>query len=432
MFDNIKKEDLNRYFQFTLVVIAAGVIYPLVYLRTQFQETILTVFNMTNGQLNNIYSLLGLVFIFGYLPSGLLSDKFSAKKLLALSLLGTSLGGFWFAQVPDHPQVQIIFAIWGFFTVFTFWSAHMKLVKMLSTDKDEGKFFGILDGGRGVVEAALGSLAVFIFAQVLGEATNVAAKADALISVIYMYSFVLLISSILVFFFVKEQRSSEANEDEGYEAPKLKLSDLKELLKNKYIYLQGGIVFMGYSVFWTSYYVGGFLQTNVGATAVTVGTVMGIVLWMRPVGGFLGGYLADKIGKEKTIGGALTGGAICLILLATLPVSLNNYVFYGLAIIFGVFYYAIRGTYWSLLGKAKIDPVIMGSAIGLISLIGYFPDIILPQMNSFLFNTFGSNGGYNAYFIVSAGLGVLGVVIATIYYRVNKNEIMENSEEEVA
>ena len=432
MLDNIEKKDLNRYFQFTLVVIAAGVIFPLVYLRTQFQETILAVFNMTNGQLNNIYSLLGLVFIFGYLPSGLLSDKFSAKKLLALSLLGTAGGGFWFAQVPDHPQVQIIFAIWGFFTVFTFWSAHMKLVKMLSTDKDEGKFFGILDGGRGVVEAALGSLAVFIFARVLGDATNVAAKADALISVIYMYSFVLLITSVLVFFFVKEHNSSEANEDEGYEPPKLKLSDIKKVLKNKYIYLQGGIVFMGYSVFWTSYYVGGFLETNVGATAVTVGTVMGIVLWMRPVGGFLGGYLADKIGKEKTIGGALTGGAICLILLATLPVTLNNYVFYGLAIVFGVFYYAIRGTYWSLLGKAKIDPLIMGSAIGLISLIGYFPDIILPQMNSFLFNTFGGNGGYNAYFIVSAVLGLLGVGIAAIYYKINKKERLQNSEEEVA
>ena len=431
MFDNIKKEDLNRYFQFTLVVLAAGVIYPLVYLRTQFQETILAVFNMTNGQLNNIYSLLGLVFIFGYLPSGLLSDKFSAKNLLVLSLLGTAGGGFWFAQVPDYSQVQIIFAIWGFFTVFTFWSSHMKLVKMLSSDKDEGKFFGVLDGGRGVVEAALGSLAVFIFAQVLGEATNLAAKADALISVIYMYSIVLFVSAILVFFFVEKHNDSNGDEAEDYDPPKLKLSHLKTILKNKYIYLQGGIVFMGYSVFWTSYYVGGFLETNVGATSVAVGTVMGIVLWMRPVGGFLGGYLADKIGKEKTIGGAIAGGVICLVLLATLPVSLNNNIFYGLAIIFGIFYYAIRGTYWSLLGKAKIDPVVMGSAIGLISLIGYFPDIVLPQMNSFLFNTFG-NSGYNAYFLTTAVLGALGVIIAVIYYRVNKKERIENSEEEVA
>jgi nitrate/nitrite transporter NarK len=428
----MKKEKVQRYFQFALVVLAAGSIYPLVYLRTQFQETILEVFGMTGGQLNNMYTILGMVFIVGYLPSGLLSDKFSAKNLLVLSLLGTSIGGFWFAQVPDYPQVRIIFAIWGFFTVFTFWSAHMKLVKMLSTDKDEGKFFGILDGGRGVIEAALGSLAVFIFARVLGDATNLAAKSDALISVIYMYSFALLITSILVFIFVEKQSKSSKNVNESSESPKLKLSDLKDVLKNKYVYLQGGIVFMGYAVFWTSYYVGGFLETNVGATSVAVGTVMGIVLWMRPVGGFLGGYLADKIGKEKTIGGALAGGAICLTLLATLPVSINNYIFYGLAIIFGGFYYAIRGTYWSLLGKAKIDPVIMGTAIGLISLIGYFPDIIIPQVNTVLFNTFGGSGGYNAYFLVSAGAAILGIVVSVIYYKINTKEAVQNKETEVA
>lgn len=432
MFNNIKKKDLKRYFQFALVVLAAGSIYPLVYLRTQFQETILEVFNMTGGQLNSMYTILGMVFIVGYLPSGFISDKFSAKNLLVISLLGTSIGGFWFAQVPDYSQVKMIFAIWGFFTVFTFWSAHMKLVKMLSSDKDEGKFFGILDGGRGIIEAGLGSLAVFLFARVLGDATSIAAKSNALISVIYMYSFALLITAVLVFIFVEKQSQKSKNDDESYEAPKLKLSNLKDVLKNKYVYLQGGIVFMGYSVFWTSYYVGGFLETNVGATSVAVGTIMGIVLWMRPLGGFLGGYLADKIGKEKTIGGALTGGAVCLILLATLPTSLNNYIFYGLAVIFGGFYYAIRGTYWALLGKAKIDPVIMGTAIGLISLIGYFPDIIIPEVNTFLFDTFGGSGGYNAYFLVSAGVAVVGVIISVIYYKINQKEIAETKQEEVA
>ncbi|MFW6270242.1 MAG: MFS transporter [Bacillota bacterium] len=426
----LSKEKGKRYFQFSLVVLAAGVIYPLVYLRTQFQETILEVFNMTGPQLNNIYSLLGLVFIIGYLPSGLLSDKFSAKKLLTVSLLGTAAGGFWFATVPDYSQVQIIFAIFGFFTVFTFWGAHMKLVKMLSTDKDEGRFFGILDGGRGIIEAGLGSFAVFLFSKALGEATNLAAKKDALISVIYMYSFVLLITAVLIFIFVKEQKKNDNKEKK--EASKFNFSDLKKVLTNKYVYLQGGIVFMGYSVFWASYYVGGFLQTNVGASAVTVGTIMSIVLWMRPVGGFLGGYLADKVGKEKTIGGALLGGVICLILLATLPVSLNNYVFYTLVVIFGGFYYAIRGTYWALLGKADLNPKIMGTAIGLISLIGYFPDILLPQMDTFLFNTFGGNAGNNAYFIATALLGIIGIIISVIYYKVNQKEISENKQEEVA
>ena len=49
-------------------------------------------------------------------------------------------------------------------------------------------------------------------------------------------------------------------------------------------------------------------------------------------------------------------------------------------------------------------------------------DIILPQMNTFLWNTFGDQGGYVSYFIVSAVFGLLGIVIISIYAKLNKKE----------
>ena len=152
MMENSK---LQRYFQFFLVVLAAGAIFPIIYLRTNYQETLLEVFGITLQQLNTIYSVLGIVWVAGYLPSGVISDKFSAKNLLVVSLLGTAAGGFWFARIPGFGGVAVIYGIWGLFSVFTFWSAHMKIVKLLSTRSEEGRFFGILDGGRGVVEALL-------------------------------------------------------------------------------------------------------------------------------------------------------------------------------------------------------------------------------------------------------------------------------------
>ncbi|MDO9593318.1 MAG: MFS transporter, partial [Erysipelotrichaceae bacterium] len=184
----MSQEKFRRYFQFLLVVLAAGAIFPVIYLRTNYQETILQVYNMTLPQLNTIYSVLGMVFVVGYFPSGLLSDRFSAKKLLAISLFGTALGGFWFAQVPSYTSVVLIFSMWGFFSVFTFWSSHMKIVKLLAKENEEGRFFGILDGGRGVVEAVLASVAILIFSGILGASLALADKRAALVGVIYMYS----------------------------------------------------------------------------------------------------------------------------------------------------------------------------------------------------------------------------------------------------
>ena len=328
----MEKQTLRRYFQFFLIVLAAGAIYPIVYLRTNYQETLLEVFGMTLQQLNMIYSVLGIVFVVGYLPSGLLSDKFSAKKLLAISLLGTAVGGFWFAQVPQFGSVVLIYCIWGTFSVFTFWSSHMKLVKLLARKEEEGRFFGILDGGRGVVEAVLASVAVFIFSRILGPSLDLVDKRSAIVAVIYMYSIVLVVSAVLVWLFVEEDRSDKTARDES---AKFRLSDLPKLLQNKYLYLHGAIIFIGYAVFWTVYYIGGFLETNVGVTPVTVGAVTVAVLWMRPVGGFVGGYFADKAGKTNTIIVALAGAAICLVLTSILPVTLTQGVFFATVIVIG-------------------------------------------------------------------------------------------------
>jgi MFS family permease len=413
----VNKEKLGRYLQFALVVLAAGAIYPVIYLKAQYQETILEVFNMTLPQMNNLYSILGMVFVFGYFPSGILSDKFSAKNLLAISLLGTAIGGFWFAQVPEFSNVGIIFAIWGFFSVFTFWSSHMKVVKMLSTADEDGRFFGILDGGRGLVEALLALVALGIFSGILGTSLDLGDKKSALVAVIYMYSAVLLVTSILVFIFVEDDKKKGAAQID--ESSRFRFSDLGEVFKNKYVYIQGLVVFAGYTVFWTNYYYGGHMQTNLGVSPVTVGSIMVAVLWMRPIGGTLGGFLADKIGKSVTIAGALVGAGICLVLLAILPSTLPTAVYGALIIVSGLFLYAIRGTYWSLLGQSKINAAIMGTAIGVISFIGYLPDIVLPQMNSFLWNTFGNEGGYKAYFVVSMVIGLAGAVIAIVYKKLH-------------
>lgn len=423
----MKQSDLKRYFQFFLIILAAGAIYPVIYLRTNYQVTILEVFNLTQPQLNNFYSMLGMAYVIGYIPSGLIADKISAKKLITISLLGTSLCGFWFAQVPGSTSVNIIFFLWGIFSVFTFWSAHMKIVKMLSRSNEEGRFFGILDGGRGVVEALMASFGLAVFAGILGTSEQLVDKQSALVSVIYLYSAIVLAAAILIFIFVDEDKKLIAmseNAGETAEGDKFHLKDIGKLLKNKYVYLMGGIIFMGYAVFWTVYYIGGFLQTNINIDAVTVGTITVVILWMRPVGGFIGGFLADRIGRPLTITIALGGAAAFLAVAAILPVSSTS-LFPIVVVVLGIFLYMIRGTYWSLLGMSKIEVAMMGTAIGVISFIGYLPDIILPQLNSFLWATFGDQGGYNAYFIVSAVFGVLGILIVTVYARLNAKEKAE-------
>ncbi|MDR6882440.1 MFS transporter [Bacillus sp. 3255] len=428
----------KRYFQFLLIVLAAGSIYPLIYLKTNYQETILEVYGITLADLNGIFSVLGIAFLLGYFPSGWLADRFSSKKLIFISLLVCGLNGIWFAQVPSYPIVLIIFAIWGFFSVFTFWAAHLKLVKLIAKKEEEGRFFGALDGGRGVVEAILASIAIFIFTSTLGGSTEYFHKKEALQFVIYMYSVVLILVSILFIVFIKEDSSSsnEAESSSKVETnTKVNAKLFKKIFSNKFVWLLGGIISMSYIVTWSVYYLGGFLQTNIKIDAATVGKVTVLMLWMRPIGGFIGGYLGDKFGKSSILILALGLSTTSLLALVLLPITLPHLYFNFLVILSGLMIYTIRGLYWSLLGDCQIDKEILGLAIGVISFIGYLPDIVIPIANIYFFKTYGANGGYNAFFSFCALASVVAILI-TILFRVsvkkNSERVIETTESSIA
>lgn len=428
----MKTSNTGRYFQFMLIVLAAGIIFALMYLRTNYQVTMIEVFGITTEQLNTIYSTLGLVYVIGYFPSGWLADRISPKKLIVGSLFGSGLGGLWFAQIPSYTSVKMIFAIWGFFSVFTFWGAHLKIVKLMSTKEEEGRFFGILDGGRGVVEALLATIAIAIFSSTLGESSDLALKREALVRVIYMYTFSLFALSTLIAIFLKDNESNvdKVDKEEKKIAPKRNLiDDFKSVFSNGFVWNLGIIIFLGYTVFWTVYYIGGFLQTNLEVNPITVGLITTIVLWMRPVGGICGGFIADKIGKAKTLKIAVGFASVLLIGISILPYTAPKIVFFALFILLAIMLYAIRGLYWSLLGNCRLNNAILGLSIGVISFIGYLPDMIIPKVNSALFGTFGGSKGYNAYFITSAICGIIGVIAIIIFQK--KSVKIEKTEKEL-
>ena len=52
---------VQRYVQLMLLVIAAGAIYPMLYLRQVYQSTMLTFFHIDDVQLGYLYSSLGTI-----------------------------------------------------------------------------------------------------------------------------------------------------------------------------------------------------------------------------------------------------------------------------------------------------------------------------------------------------------------------------------
>ncbi|SIT50315.1 MFS transporter [Paraburkholderia piptadeniae] len=410
----------QRYVQLLLLVIAAGAIYPILYLRQVYQPTMLEVFHISESQLGYLYSMLGTIFLLSYLPSGWLADRVAPRVLISFSLVATGVLGLLYSTAPSFDLLLMIFGGWGLSTGLTFWAAVIKRVSLIAGHDEQGRFFGFLDGGRGLVEAMLATIAITLFAwitQTKGEPAVVGFR-----FVVYMYAFLCIGLGVLLAL-VKDP-SSQAEQASRAQATKRGnvIDDLLTLAKIPELWLVAAIVFCGYQVFWATYSFSAYLhEGEIGLSVVMAGTITTLKLLMRPIGGIGGGFLGDRFSKVTVLIIALFLASLSLIGLIFAPKISSHVLLVFLVLFIGVLTYAIRGLYWSLLDRCNVPVQTIGLAIGLISVLGYSPDVFLPLINGYLTQTFPGVHGYQMYFgyvaAVSAVGGCVGLVLRNMLNR---------------
>ncbi|MFP3564617.1 MFS transporter [Paraburkholderia sp. SIMBA_030] len=401
----LQNSKAQRYLQLMLLVLAAGAIYPILYLRQVYQPTMLEVFHITDSQLGYLYSSLGTIFLLSYLPSGWLADRIAPRLLICFSLIATGVLGLWYSTAPSFQVLMAIFGGWGLSTGLTFWAAVIKRVTMIAGTHEQGRFFGLLDGGRGLIEAMLATVAITLFAwftQTKGEPVAAGFKL-----VVYLYAF-LCIALGVVLALVKDPQGAAVTHRAARKRSNV-LVDLKTLATIPELWLIAAIVFCGYQVFWATYSFSAYLhEGEIGLTVVMAGTITTLKLWMRPIGGIGGGFLGDRYSKVSVLVIALFLAALSLLGLMAAPRISSHVLLVFLVLFIGILTYAIRGLYWSLLDRCNIPVETMGLAIGLISVLGYSPDVFLPLINGYLTQNFPGVFGYQLYFGYVAGMAALG------------------------
>jgi len=406
---------LRSYSQLVLIIVAAGAIYPLLYLRQNFELSILEAFNISQTQLRYCSSILGVIFMITYVPSGWLADRFSSRKLLAYSLLATGLLGLWFSSMPSYGSLLIIYGAWGLATGLTFWSAHIKLVAMLAKRDQQGRFFGILDGGRGLVEALLATIAIALFAYALSQEAGSAVL--ALKQVIYLYVGVLLVMAPLIYWLLDDAEADTELAKSDHSEKSSFRNDIMIVLTHREIWLCAICIACGYQLFYATYSFSAYLQQNFGLTAVMVGTITVAKLWMRPIGGIAAGFIGDWSSPEKVLSILLALASLSLAMMAFLPASAAALFMLAVVLLIGLLTYAVRGLYWATLGGCNVPNKIKGLAIGIISMIGYFPEVYLPLLSASLIEQYPGGLGYKIYYLILSIFGLFGAYAAYLLAR---------------
>ena len=405
--------------QALLILVLAGealFLLPFVLPRV-FRPTLLAVFDISNLELGSYFSAYGLVAIGAYFLGGPLADRFAPHKLMSVALLATACGGLYLSTIPNTAGLLWLYASWGLSTILLFWAAMLRATRLAGGAGFQGRAFGILEGGRGLVSALVATLGVAVLGAVFpqgGEGTDLVAQREGFQAVALTFSALVLLAAIAVWLGLRS-----LPHDATVQATRIRGADLLRLSAKPKLWLLAFIILCAYSGYRVLDDISLLASDVLGYDDVQAARLGSLSLFIRPVAAIGGGILADRYLASRT---SLI--AFILMLSGAIGVALGPLATWGvLTVWFAVFVgglgvYALRGLYFALIDEADIPILLTGTAVGLASVIGYLPDIFMPPLMGQLLDVYPGVLGHRLVFGLGVGFGVLGLIAVWVFRRI--------------
>lgn len=415
------KTNKQKFLILALLILSGEFIYFLPYVLSRvFRPTFLDVFQLNNFQLGSLFSVYGIVALLSYVYGGVITDKYSPRKLMSSALFLTAIGGLVLATYPSYQTLQVLYGYWGFTSVFLFWGAMIKATRLWGGDNNQGKAFGFLDGGRGIVAASMGSIGVFIFSIILTtdiESASVIERQEAFRYVILFSSFMVAFIGLLVFIFLRSSDEKSTNTMPSLNS----LTNIKHVLKNESIWLLMIIIMCAYVGYKVTDFYSLYASEVMFFDQIEAAKVGAVQLYLRPIVCIMIGLLADK---TKNMFWIIFG--FITMLIGALIFSLGfiqpnmNFIFFLSLVVLAVGTYSIRALYFAVLKEAKVPFALTGTAVGLISVVGYSPDIFAGPIMGHLLDTYPGVVGHQYVYLMLVAFSVIGLIASLRFARLTK------------
>ena len=400
---------LQRFKLMFALVFAAQAVYGLAFrLPALFKPTLIQALNITNTEFGIAQSVFGIVALLAYFPGGALADRFSASRLMLFSLLSTAVGGIYLATFPDLTGLSRLWGFWGITSILLFWAALIRATREWGGLEQPGRAFGILEGGRGLIAAGMGSLASWIFAQVLPEAGQQITQADRMTAmrwVIAAYTLNTLLGALITWAWIPTSKTKQT----GKSDPRLGLRDLISVFKMPVVWLQSLIVIAAYTAGRGTDNYSTFAVDAYQVNEVTAAQISTLTFWIRPFAAVGAGLLADRVRPSRLVFwsfGLLLAGHLLLATTPPAPQHLNRLL--AMLGFTSACIFALRGTYYALFEEGCLPLALTGTATGLISAIGYTPDVFVPPVTGWLIDAHPGTQGHQHAFLFLSGFALLG------------------------
>jgi len=396
---------VRRWVVMVVLGFSGGIIFLLPFLREVYYKPMMDAFGLSNTEAGVLMSWFGLASMVSYFPGGWLADRVSPRKLITLALFITGGLGLYFSTFPSYRINLVIHVCWGVTMSLLFWGAMIRVTRGWGSSDQQGRAFGILETTRGVGEIGASSALLAVFAW-LGSGDK------ALSVVIIQLSSVVIVLGVLAWVTLEDTNTVDAG------ARSVGFDEVMQVLKMPVVWLISIVVMTAYSAYWASFYFTPYV-TDVFLMSAAIGGAVGVgKMWLKPLAAFVAGFVGDRFGIAMSTIVLFVVLITSFVVFGLMPASpglfaimLVNVAIAAMAI------FAIRGIYFALLEEGGVPLAVTGTAGGVVSAIGFTPDVFMPRLGGMLLDKYPGVTGYQYLYLSTAGMCVVGLIAATIIYK---------------
>jgi MFS transporter, GlpU family, inner membrane protein len=259
----------------------------------------------------------------------------------------------------------------------------------------------------------MGSFMVTLFATLLpadSETVSLAQRTETLRQIILLLSVITFGAAVLVWLALPKRDSPRPGEEQ------LSLSGIAHVFAMPSVWSQAAIILCAYVGFKAIDDFSLYANQVIGLNEVNSARAGVVSLWIRPVAAISAGYLADRIG-------APTMTTSCFVMLAAGSVVLASgvigsgmvWMFLLTIICSSIGIFALRGLYFAIMQEGKVPVAYTGSAVGLVSVIGYTPDVFMGPLMGYLLDKSPGAAGHQHVFWLVSGFALLGLIASYLF-----------------
>ncbi len=405
------------FMNFVVLVMCAQFAFSLLAMKGVLLPQMLELWKISKTEFGILMSIYGITHNIFYLAFSWAQDRFPPKTLIPVNMVFGGFTTFFLGYTSNFALLCFLFVMLSLWCEGVFWPAVLASVRKTTTNTNQGKIFGLLEGGRGLVELVQNTAVVGLYAY-LGQSVFG-------LKIAFMGNAVMMVLLGVVAWFILPTETLLKSGSDSKKANKEVSEGMKVTMRIPEVWLAGMLGFTVFMSYTTLPFFLTFLKEAYLLPVLAV-SIFGIVSTSggRITCAIPAGFIADKFFGGPS--GGMRFGLSLVTILSIVMLFMPRGEAYAvpamivLVLLTATFFF-MRSLYFAPFGQMGLPQRFSGSAIAFAAFVIYLPATFAYGLWGKVLDSGAADGtGYTTLFSILAVVGVVGVVLGgALHKRIN-------------